>query len=154
VRSKLEFGSIIWMPYTENYIKKIESVQKQFLLFALRHLYDPYDYSRLPSYENRLRIINLESLESRRNNLSAVFIFNILHGRINSTALSDNVKKYDNRQTRYSKYLKETNHTSDYGINNPLNRGIRIFNSRIDCYDKNNIISVDTFKIRLRKRAL
>jgi hypothetical protein len=64
------------------------------------------------------------------------------------------VKRNDNRQTRYSKYLKETNHTSDYGINNPLNRGIRIFNSRIDCYDKNNIISVDTFKIRLLKCAL
>jgi Reverse transcriptase (RNA-dependent DNA polymerase) len=34
VRSVLEFGSIIWMPYSEDYIRKIESVQKQFLLFS------------------------------------------------------------------------------------------------------------------------
>jgi hypothetical protein len=27
VRSGLEFGSIIWMPYSEDHIRKIESVQ-------------------------------------------------------------------------------------------------------------------------------
>jgi hypothetical protein len=108
----------------------------------------------LPSYEYRLRIINLETLESRRNNLSAVFIFNILHGRINSSELSDNVKLNNNRTTRISKYLLESNHTSNYGYNNPLNRGIRIFNSRINCYDKTNFLSVDTYKRRLKVNSL
>jgi len=150
VRSVLEFGSVIWMPYTEDYVRKIESVQKQFLLFALRHLYDPYDYTRLPSYEHRLKLINLETLESRRNNLSAVFIFNILHGKINSIELKDKVKINNNRTTRVSKYLLESYHTSNYGYNNPLNKGIRMFNLRINCYDKTNTLSVDAYKKRLK----
>jgi Reverse transcriptase (RNA-dependent DNA polymerase) len=151
VRTKLEFGSIIWMPYTDDYIAKFESIQKQFLLFALRHLYNPSDYLRLPSYENRLKIINLESLQARRENLSAIFIFNILHNGVNSAVLKDNVKINNNRLTRISRYLVETIHSSSYGMNNPLNRGIRLFNSKTHCYDKNNIISVQTYKNRLKK---
>jgi hypothetical protein len=91
---------------------------------------------------------------NRSKTIKTKELLGFINGRINSTALSDNDERNDNRQTRYSRYLKETNHTLDYGINNPLNRGIRIFNSRIDCYDKNNIISVDTFNIRFRKRKL
>jgi hypothetical protein len=36
------------------------------------------------------------------------------------------------------------------GINNPLNRGIRLFNSKINCYDKNNVITAQTYKNRLK----
>jgi hypothetical protein len=108
VRTKLEFGSIIWMPYNDDYIRKFESIQKQFLLFALRFLYNPLDYLRLPSYENRLKIINLESLQSRRENLSAVFIFNILHSIVNSALLKNNVKINNKRLTRISRCLYET----------------------------------------------
>lgn len=150
VRSVLEFGSIIWMPYTLDYINKLESIQKRFLLFALRHLYDPRDYILLPTYEHRLRILDLEKLSSRRENLSAVFIFNILHSKIDCLELSTAVRLNENRLTRNSKYLTESNHTSSYGFNEPLTRGIRLFNNFIDCYDKNNIISVDTYKKRLR----
>jgi hypothetical protein len=84
-------------------IRKFESIQKQFLLFALRQLYNPSDYLRLPSYENRLKIINLESLQSRRENLSAEFIFNILHNRVNSAVLKNNVKINNNCLTRISR---------------------------------------------------
>jgi Reverse transcriptase (RNA-dependent DNA polymerase) len=154
VRSILEFGSIIWMPHTIEYIKKIESIQKQFLLYTLRHLYNPRDYLNLPSYETRLRVINLESLESRRENLSATFIFKILHGAIDSSMLKNSVKINNNRITRISRYLLESSHSTNYGMNNPLNRGIRTFNSKIECYDKNNFITVNTYKTRLRKLSL
>lgn len=150
VRSVLEFGAIIWMPYTDDYIRKIESIQKQFLLFALRHRYNPNDYTNLPSYDFRLNSITLETLESRRNNLSAVFIFNILHGNIISEELKNSVKINNNRTTRVSRYLLETVHLTNYGYNNSLNRGIRIFNSRISAYDKNNRITIETYKKRLR----
>jgi hypothetical protein len=58
VRSRLEFGSIIWMPYTSDYIEKIESIQKQLLFFALRHQYNQHEYLRLSLYERRSKIIN------------------------------------------------------------------------------------------------
>lgn len=35
VRSRLEFGSVIWDPYQSTYSELIESVQKQFVMFAL-----------------------------------------------------------------------------------------------------------------------
>jgi hypothetical protein len=89
VRSVLEFGAIIWMSYTADYIKKIESIQKKYLLFALRHLHDPRDYTRLPSYEERLKIINLDKLSLRREHASAISIFNVLHGGIKSQQLSN-----------------------------------------------------------------
>jgi hypothetical protein len=153
VRSVLEFGAIVWMPYTDDYIKKIESIQKQFLLFALRHRYNPNDYTNLPSYNFRLNTIDLETLESRRNNLLAVFIFNILHGNVNSEEIKNYVKINNNRTTRVSRYLLESYHTSNYGYNNSLDRGIRIFNSKINCYDKNKRISLETYKIRLKLQS-
>jgi hypothetical protein len=92
------------------------NVKKQFLLFALRHQYNPNDYMNLPSYNFRLNIIDLETLESRRNNSSAIFVFNILNGKINSEELKNHVKLNNNRTTRISQYLLETNHTSNYDL--------------------------------------
>ena len=37
VRPVLEFGCVIWTPFSESHIMHLESVQKQFLLFALKH---------------------------------------------------------------------------------------------------------------------
>jgi hypothetical protein len=150
VRSVLEFGAIIWMPYTADYIKKFESIQKKYLLFALRHLHDPRDYNRLPSYEERLKIINLDKLSLRREHASAIFIFNVLHGGIKSQQLSNEIVLNPNRLTRNSRYLKENNHLSLYSFNAPLDRSIRLFNSFILCYDKNNTMSIETFKKKLK----
>jgi hypothetical protein len=70
---------------TKTSIESIESIQKKYLLYALRHLYYPRDYNRLPSYEDRLKIIYLEKICLSRKNASAIFIFNILHGGISRT---------------------------------------------------------------------
>ena len=65
VRSKLEYCSVVWSPTFECDKVRLESVQKQFLLFALRHLnwQDPFV---LPPYDARLGLLNLESLVDRR----------------------------------------------------------------------------------------
>ena len=150
VRSILEFGSAIWMPYTEEYISKIESIQKKFLLFALRHRYDPRNFRQLPSYEHRLEILDLEKLSTRRDHASSIFIFNILNGGIKSKDLSANVTLNENRQTRYSRYLNECQSTKDYIVNSPLNKSIRLFNSFISCYNKEKIISVNCYRTNLK----
>jgi hypothetical protein len=101
-----------------------------------------------------LNITELESLGSRRENFSAVFIFNILHDLIDSNELKDQVIINYHRITRVSKYFLESNHSSNYGYNNPLNRGIRIFNSNIHCYDKTRMISVENYKKDRKIRIL
>ena len=62
VRHILEYGSLIWNPQYEVSSNKVESVQKQFLLFALRGLNWSSRFN-LPSYENRLQLIELPSLK-------------------------------------------------------------------------------------------
>jgi hypothetical protein len=151
VRTILEFGSVIWMPYTDEYIVKLESIQKKFLLFALRHIYDPRNFRLLPSYENRLSILELEKLSTRREHASSIFIFNILNGGIKSLDLSNYVTINQNRQTRFTRHLNEYSSTKDYILNAPLNRGIRLFNSFISCYDKENFMSVDNYRSKLKR---
>jgi hypothetical protein len=144
------FWETIYKSRTADYIKKFESIQKKYLLFALRHLYDPREYNRLPSYEERLKIINLQKLSVRREHASAIFIFNILHGGIKSQQLSNEIILNPNRQTRNSRYLSENNHLSLFSFNAPLDRGIRLFNLFISCYDKNNSMSIETYKRKLK----
>jgi len=75
--TSLEYASIICCPSHTNYISKIESVQKRFLLFCLRHL--GRDRSvRLPPYTQHLKLISLPTLVSRRKMLNGVFIHKLL----------------------------------------------------------------------------
>ncbi|XP_075162973.1 uncharacterized protein LOC142235596 [Haematobia irritans] len=85
VRSNLEYGSIIWDPYYTIHSNKIESVQKQFLLFCLRHR--GWDRQSLPSYQFRLNLIKLPSLQSRRTMLNISFIMNIIQDQIMQTTI-------------------------------------------------------------------
>jgi hypothetical protein len=144
------------MPYTDEYIRKIESIQKQCLLFALRHQYNPNDYMNLPSYDIRLNewmkiclltlcpswgirvpIFVWTPLIWKLSNPEEIidqpflYLICILNGNINSEELKNHEKLNNNRTTRISKYLHETNHTSNYGHNNSLSRGNRIFKIRV-----------------------
>ena len=86
VRPILEFGSCIWCPYYETHINHLESVQKQFLLFALKSFnWDPT--VNLPSYENRLKLLNLPTLKSRRILLNISFLHKLISGEVSSTFL-------------------------------------------------------------------
>ena len=85
VRPILEYGSVIWDPYYDAHVDLLESVQKQILIFCLKDVYP--DYLTMPSYSERLALINLLSLKSRTIMLNLLFIVNILKGVINSEYL-------------------------------------------------------------------
>ena len=86
VRPILEYASVVWDPQYEVHVKKIESVQKQFLLFCLRNL--PWNPNiNLPSYKSRLQLIDLPSLENRRKYMNIKFVINLVNGSINSEFL-------------------------------------------------------------------
>ena len=77
LRPILEYGCLIWSPSYKCYVDRIESVQKQFLIFCLRGLGWENNFN-LPSYVSRLKLISLPSLSSRRVMLSISFIFKLL----------------------------------------------------------------------------
>lgn len=74
IRPILETNSEIWNPYSKNIISKIENVQKYFT----RRLNDMWN----KSYNERLKILNLELLESRRIKKDLVFIYKIINNHI------------------------------------------------------------------------
>lgn len=78
VRPVLEHASIIWDPYISSQISRNESVQKQFLPFALRHRFISKDFPKLFSYSVRLSIVDLPSLQFRRFMMDSLFISNLL----------------------------------------------------------------------------
>ena len=91
VRPTLEYGCVLWSPFYKNYSNKIESVQTQFLLFALRGLpWNPLE--ALPPYVNRLKLIDLPTLDRRRLMLRAIFIIKLLRGQIDSNFLTGEIK--------------------------------------------------------------
>ena len=139
------------MLYTVTYIKKFESIQKQFLLFALRDIHDPRDYHNLPSYNIRLRLLGLQTLESRRTISSACFVFDILNENINVKYIFENVTINTNNRSRHSKYLIEKFHNTEYGRNEPITRSCRIFNEFINSYMSLTELSKTAYKNNLKE---
>ena len=127
VRPILEYASIVWSPYRKVDIDRIESVQKQFLLFALRHL--GFEGYRLPSYVNRLRLIDMITLKDRRELASTLFAYDLLTDKINVNNLKERMKFRNNRyNVRNARQLLEEKSSTDFGFNDSIANSIRSFN--------------------------
>jgi len=128
VRPLLEYASIVWCPSHTNYISKIESVQKQFLLFCLRHLgWDRSVY--LPPYTQRLKLISLPTLVSRRKMLNSVFIHKLLTSDISSPFLLSLLHfSIPTRSTRSKTALYIPFCRTNYILHSKFFKAIRDFN--------------------------
>lgn len=77
---------VVWQPVYKLHATRIESVQKQLLIDALKIL-GWNNVFELPSYQARCRLINIEPLNHRRLNLSIFFLFELRSGRIDAPGL-------------------------------------------------------------------
>lgn len=146
VQSILEYCSIIWGPYTQELAIKIESVQKQFLIFALKPL--GFQGYVLPTYKSRLLLLNMTTLENRRELASALFAFDLVRENIAITSLSDRViHRNVGYSLRRQRPLLEELHSSNFKFNDCISRAIRTFN-RYSCFYSDEI-SKDTFRKRI-----
>ena len=120
VRPILEYASVIWDPYYNIYINKLESVQKQFLLFCLRGLnWNPN--IRLPPYRSRLALIRLPTLKSRRTVSNISFIIDLLQGKIDSEFLLGKISiSVPNRMLRSYHPLTIPFHRSNFANLDPF----------------------------------
>lgn len=137
VRPILEYSSVVWSPYYQNEVQRIESIQRKFIRFALRHLRwrDPLN---LPSYRSRCLLINLESLEARRNVAKACFIGDLLQGNIEcSTLLSMLNINTRRRNLRAHSFLNIPAARTNYGQHEPVRSMCRIFNRCYSVFDFN-----------------
>jgi hypothetical protein len=147
VRPILEYGSCVWCPQYSIHRDRIESVQKNFLIFALRGLNWDVDI-RLPPYTNRLRLLNLPSLANRRTMLGVVFMNNLIQGDVESVDLVSQLNfAVPCRITRNYLPLTLPNCRSNYALHEPF---------RVLCSDFNkysfiltNTDSVPALKLKL-----
>lgn len=127
VRSHLDYCAPVWCPYRKYQVDRIESIQKQFLLFALGRHRLPNSFA-LPPYRDRLRILNLPTIADRHNLSCVMMVYDSLLGHLDSMVIRNSIVVNVGRRCRNTKYLREDQHRTDYGKFEPINKGVLRFN--------------------------
>lgn len=147
VRPILEYASVIWDPQYNVYINKIESVQKQFLLFCLRTLRWNPDIV-LPPYRSRLALLSLSTLKTRRIISNIMFFLNLIHGNIDSSNLLAEINiNIPNRHLRSYVPLHVFFNRSNYANFDPLRRICAEINEYYNIIDFSNSITESKKKL-------
>jgi len=113
VQSILEYCCVVWLPYDHTWINRIESVQKQFTMFALREYPTAENGYHIASYDDRMARLEMYKLERRRLNTALVTFYDLVNGNIHCPNLKDAVIINSNplnlRETSVRKFkLKST----------------------------------------------
>ena len=137
VRSRLEYASCVWQPFYVTHVNRIERIQEKFIKFALQRL--PWNPNlELPPYENRCRVLVMDTLKKRRDIARVLLVFDLLSGKIDSpnllTQISLNVPSY---QTRSREFLFVEFHRTNYGAFEPINAAVRGFNEFAGLFEFN-----------------
>lgn len=141
----IEFGNIIWMPFYDADKNRIESLQKQFLLFCLRGLGWSHPFI-LPPYTHRLNLLNMLTLNDRQTLACCVFVFDVLRGDIKSPFLLSAFQVREHRYNfRNARCLTQETPRTNYIANSPIYRCRELFN--MFCSNMDLTVSKSTFKL-------
>lgn len=140
----IEYASQVWSPKFVCDIKKIESIQKQFLIYALRKFKWNRDNNyRLPPYKHRLLFFHMNTIEDRRKINQILFIITLMNGKLSSPNLLKELK-IRVRNNELSIRLRQRDKTNNHffsenirDIDTPLVIMKRIFNEYYDLFDFN-----------------
>lgn len=129
VRSHLEYASVVWFPYHNTLVDRIESIQKKFVVYALRRSVRRDENFRLPPYKDRCATVGIEPLSVRRIRQCAFFVFDLLKGKIDAPLLVDKLNiSIPTRTLRNHEYIRLDQHRTNYGLFEPITNMSRIFN--------------------------
>lgn len=133
IRSQLEYASLIWSPFTECNIQKIERVQNKFLRTIEYKMKIPHSSG---NYRAILNITNLKSLHSRRIINDLCFLYQLVNNDnfnpVLRSYLNFNLPKGD-RSLRKQHLFNLPNYNSSYLCNFPIYRIQKLAND----YNKN-----------------
>ena len=140
----LEYNSTVWSPHFIKDIDSIESVQRHFTWRLFKRCRLPY-----MSYNDRLTMLQLPSLELRRMHIDLIMCYKIVHGYLNLSnffVLSNNVNTRGHRYKFFKKPFRLDLCKHFFG-----NRVVDIWNilpdacisaKSINCF-KHNLITCD-----------
>ena len=77
VRPLLEFNTVIWNPHLLSDIKRVESIQRRFTRLVCQK-----NNIKFNCYEDRLKIMKLDTLETRRIRFDLIYMHKILNGAV------------------------------------------------------------------------
>lgn len=127
VRSYLEYASVVWHPYQSTFIDRIESIQKKFLMFALRRTVKRDENHKLPPYIDRCESINIEPLARRRINACTFFTSDLLNGNLDAPNIASKIV-LNPHPVRADDFLIVSEHRTKYGQHEPINDMCTEFN--------------------------
>ena len=78
IRSKLEYGSVIWDPYTKDDIDRLERIQRSAACFITRD----YKSRQEGCVTNMLQDLQLPTLQERRRQLRLTFLYKVVKGQV------------------------------------------------------------------------
>jgi hypothetical protein len=147
VRSVLEYASPVWSPFYQCHSERIESVQKQFVLYALRRL--PSARARqfvLPPYQDRINLLGLQRLDYRREVSSIIFVRDLICMRVCCAELLARLNIYvpERRLRPRDVFFQINSVPTNHGLSEPVLSMSRLFNSVSHVFDFN--ISRDSFR--------
>ena len=149
VRSHLETAVVAWCPYTDEWITRIESVQRKFTRFALRFQSWPNPVDS-PTYEQRCQRLGMVTLSQRRTYLRAVFVGKLLLGSFDAPGILARIHlNAIPRPLRTRSFLRLGFHRTQYGQHEPIRAMCSIFNEY--CYLFDYCMLGDSFTLCLRR---
>lgn len=128
VRSKLEYGSVVWSPYQAVYIATLERTQHRFLrycAFKLGVVIVDHEYKHIE------RILNIPTLSDRRIYAGLTFIFNLVNANIDCADLLEYLSIYISTRNSRQDFVSFSIpfHRTNYGYFSPLDRYTRLINN-------------------------
>lgn len=154
VRSTLEYCSTVWPPHYNNAVYRLEGIQRRFVRYALRQL--PWSQPmQLPPYEQRCRLIDLDTLQLRRDLARAMTAADVLAGRIDCPALRSQIQlREPTRLLRHTPALAVSFSRTNYSANGAINGLKRAFNKVSSVFSFNVSRSTLRFKFVSLLRTL
>lgn len=155
VRSHLEYASVVWFPYQSTLVDKIESIQKKFVMYALRWTVRRGNDFRLPPYKDRCASIGIEPLFVRRLQHCAFFVFDLLKGKIDAPLLRNKLNiSTPVRNLRNHEFIRLEQHRTNYGLFEPITNMSRIFNRFLVLMNVDRLDAVTRLSFRRASRSL
>lgn len=125
-RSLLEYCDIVWCPFYQVHIDRVERVQRRFSKFVFFKM--RWNFS--PDYEARCQLLGLVKLTTRRKIHDVMFVRDVLCYHLKSPCLLALIPIYaPERPLRQREFLFRALHRTNYGLNEPMSRAISNFNS-------------------------